>query len=84
MLKKIIISATYVPAEFIIKRVSGNAPGGSFEASIRYTRECDDYSMYGDDADIYEAFETEGFTVSKSFLTLEQVFNWFKAEVGQR
>lgn len=83
MLKKI-ISATYTPAEFGIKRISDETSGRPFKASIRYARECEDYSMYGEDADLYKVFETEGFTVSKEFLTLEQAFNWFKAEVGQR
>lgn len=84
MLKKIIISATYIPAEFGIKRITDETSGHPFKASIRYIREYKDYSMYGDDADVYEAFDDIGFTVSKEFLTLEQAFNWFKAEVGQR
>ena len=39
------------------------------------------YTFYGDDADVYEEFERDGFTLSKEVASFAEADEWIKKEV---
>jgi hypothetical protein len=72
------ITATYVPVEWGIK-----VQGEDIIAWARLSRTNpkDNYLFYGDDADCYEAFEEDGFTISAKVKDFKEADKWIKEEV---
>jgi hypothetical protein len=62
----------YIPVEWGIK------DDGKITAFVRFTRVDNDYSMYGDDADVYEEFEREGFTITKTTNNYAEAYKWLR------
>ena len=73
MRKMISKRINYIPAEWGVKDEEGK-----ITAFIRFTRMDNDYSMYGDDADVYEEFEREGFTLTKTAKDYAEAYKWLK------
>lgn len=65
---------SYIPVEWGVKDEEGK-----ITAFVRFTRMDNDYSMYGDDADVYEEFEREGFTLTKTTKDYAEAYKWLKA-----
>lgn len=70
MISKII---NYIPVEWGVKD-----EGDKIIAFVRFTRMDNDYSMYGNDADVYEEFEREGFTLTKTVDNYAEAYKWLK------
>lgn len=70
-----IISKTisYIPVEWGVKDEEGK-----ITAFVRFARMDNDYSMYGNDADVYEEFEREGFTLTKITKDYAEAYKWLK------
>ena len=51
---------------------------GKIVAFVRFTSITDDYSTYGDDADVYEEFEKEGFTLTKEVNSYAGGYKWLR------
>jgi hypothetical protein len=64
---------SYIPVEWGVKDEEGK-----ITAFVRFTRMDNDYSMYGDDADVYEEFEREGFTLTKTTKSYAEAYKWLK------
>lgn len=62
----------YIPVEWGIK------DDGKIVAFVRFARVDNDYSMYGDDADVYEEFEREGFTITKTTNNYAEAYKWLR------
>lgn len=62
----------YIPVEWGIK------DDGKIVAFVRFTRVDNDYSMYGNDADAYEEFEREGFTITKTTNNYAEAYKWLR------
>ena len=73
MRKMISKRLNYIPVEWGVKD-----EGGKITAFVRFTRMDNDYSMYGDDADVYEEFEREGFTLTKTANDYTEAYKWLK------
>lgn len=71
MRKMISKRLNYIPVEWGVKDEEGK-----ITAFVRFTRMGNDYSMYGDDADVYEEFEREGFTLSKECSGYAEAYKW--------
>lgn len=63
----------YIPVEWGVKDEEGK-----ITAFVRFTRMDNDYSMYGDDAGVYEEFEREGFTLTKSVKDYAEAYKWLR------
>ena len=72
------ISAHYIPTEWGVK-----VEGKKIIAWARLVRTDDSpaYAFYGDDADCYEEFEQDGFTISKEVNEFAEADAWIKKEV---
>ena len=70
------ISAHYIPMEWGVK-----VQGDKIVAWANLVRTDDSYSFYGDDADCYEEFERDGFTISKEVYSFAEADKWLKKEV---
>ena len=66
----------YIPVEWGVR-----STGGEIVAFARFRRMDNDYSMYGDDADVYEEFEREGFTLTKKAGDYAEAYDWIKNNV---
>ena len=73
MRKMISKTITYIPVEWGVKDETDKTI-----AFVRFIRIDNDYSMYGDDADVYEEFEREGFTITKSVENYAEAYKWLK------
>lgn len=73
MRKMISKRLNYIPVEWGIKEEASK-----IIAFVRFTRMDNDYSMYGDDADVYEEFEREGFTLTKTANDYTEAYKWLK------
>ena len=73
MRKTISKRLSYIPVEWGVKDEDDK-----IIAFVRLTRMDNDYSMYGDDADVYEAFEREGFTLSKECASYPEAYEWLR------
>lgn len=73
MRKMISKRLSYIPVECGVKDEEGK-----ITAFVRFTRMDNDYSMYGDDADVYEEFEREGFTLTKVTKDYAEAYKWLK------
>lgn len=73
MRKMISKRLSYIPVEWGVKDEEGK-----ITAFVRFTRLDNDYSMYGDDADVYEQFEQEGFTLSKECAGYPEAYEWLR------
>lgn len=71
MRKMISKMINYAPVEWGVKDEEGD-----ITAFVRFTRLDNDYSMYGDDADVYEEFEQEGFTLTKTAKDYAEAYKW--------
>lgn len=69
MISKII---NYIPVEWGVK------DDGKIVAFVRFVALDNDYSAYGDDADVYEEFEREGFTLSKECAGYPEAYEWLR------
>ena len=76
--KTIAITAHYTPVVWGTK-----VEGDKVVAYAHYTRTDDSklYSFYGDDADCYEEFDREGFTVTKTVSNFAEADEWIKKTV---
>lgn len=72
------ISAHYLPMEWGVK-----VQGDKIIAWAHLVRTEDSpvYAFYGDDADCYEEFERDGFTISKEVNDFAEADAWIKKEV---
>ena len=73
------ITAHYLPMEWGVK-----VQGEKIVAWVHLVRTDDSptYALfYGDDADCYEEFEREGFTISKEVASFAEADGWLKKEV---
>ena len=72
------ISAHYIPMEWGVKM-----QGEKIVAWAHLVRTDDSpiYSFYGDDAECYEEFERDGFTLSKEVDSFTEADKWLKKEV---
>lgn len=53
--------------------------GGKIIAYVNYLpKETNDYSTYGDDADVYEEFEADGFVKTKEVKSYAEAYAWLK------
>lgn len=73
MRKMISKRLSYIPVEWGVKDEEGK-----ITAFVRFTRMDNDFSMYGDDADVYEEFEREGFTLTKVAKDYAEAYKWLK------
>ena len=73
MRKMISKRLNYIPVEWGVKDEDGK-----IIAFVRFTRMDNDYSMYGDDADVYEEFEREGFTLTKTAYDYAEAYKWLR------
>lgn len=64
---------SYIPVEWGVKDEDSK-----ITAFARFTRMDNDYSMYGDDADVYEEFEREGFVLTKTTNDYAEAYKWLK------
>lgn len=63
----------YIPEEWgILDRE------GKIIAFVKFAPMNNDYSNYGDDADVYEEFERDGFTLSKEVKNYAEGYKWLK------
>lgn len=73
MRKMIAKMLKYIPEEWgMINR------DGKIVAFVRFTSINNDYSTYGDDADAYEEFEKDGFTLTKEVNNYTDGYKWLK------
>lgn len=72
MRKMITKRINYIPVEWGIK------DDGKIVAFVRFVALDNDYSTYGDDADVYEEFEREGFTLTKVAKDYAKAYKWLK------
>lgn len=72
------ISARYIPTEWGVK-----VQGDKIIAWARLVRTEDSpvYAFYGDDADCYEEFEQDGFTISNEVNSFDEADAWIKKEI---
>lgn len=72
------ITAKYIPVEWGVK-----VQGEDVIAWARLSRTNPEgnYTFYGDDADCYEAFEKDGFTISVKVNDFKEADNWIKENV---
>lgn len=72
------ITANYIPVEWGVK-----VQGEDIIAWARLSRTNpkDNYLFYGDDADCYEAFEEDGFTISAKVNDFKEADKWIKENV---
>ena len=72
------ITAKYIPLEWGVK-----VQGDDIIAWARLSRTNpkDTYTFYGDDADCYEAFEEDGFTLSAKVKDFNEADKWIKENV---
>lgn len=64
---------SYIPVEWGVRDEDDKTI-----AFVRFIRMDNDYSMYGDNADAYEEFEQEGFTLTKSVENYAEAYKWLK------
>lgn len=71
-------TAKYIPVEWGVK-----VQGEDIIAWARLSRtdESPAYAFYGDDADCYEAFEKDGFTISVKVNDFREADEWIKENV---
>lgn len=72
MRKTINRNTTYLPIEWGVK------DNGKIIAYVRYASIENDYSVFGDDADVYEEFEREGFTKTKECSGYPEAYEWLR------
>ncbi len=72
MRKMISKRLNYIPVEWGVK------DDGKIVAFVRFVALDNDYSTYGDDADVYEEFEREGFTITKTADDYADAYKWLR------
>lgn len=72
------ITAKYIPVDWGVKVQGEDIIAW---AHLSRTNPEDNYTFYGDDADCYEAFEKDGFTISAKVNDFKEADKWIKKEV---
>lgn len=72
------ITAKYIPVEWGVKVQGEDIIAW---AHLSRTNPEDTYTFYGDDADCYEDFEKDGFTISAKVNDFKEADNWIKENV---
>ena len=73
------ITISYMPMEWGTK-----VEGDKITAWAKLVRSSGNFAFYGDDADCYEEFERDGFTISKRVKDFAEADKWLKEQVLDR